>query len=506
MKKSIRLIDAFSPTPEGFKMRMERAFAEMEIRRRKKRFTRTLLSAASLLLLFGCVAAFAIVSGNAPNNDRKGANRRIVLSQGQSPSVSASAQVAKTPAPSAQASPTVLFPEPTEQFSVSPEPTVAPSVLPTSIDETISNIAYNVAATEVPTQRYWATQGGKYYHAFSDCSGMMGAKLMEMDEVLAMGKAACPVCVDNDTLSVEVIYAAPYLVIDTQYYGNFMVFDSGEALEHLVITDADGAGALAQCAQILCADDYETLEKTVKKGGCTFSRTETILSPVEPYESVYEFSWQDQNTYHRMGVYYVGAQTAPVGAEISLSTSVATYNYSFFGNSLYAADVYSDETYQGVHSVNVQNVVPFQTIQSGGYTLTSLSVGDWTIMAAEKAAGNDEEAAARAGENSISTTEALVDAQTVAQETENPIEGQTAQAALVSAGDDWWDKVYCVDAQGEGAQASLVEISNISTAVMRASISDQRVGYLINDPGGRYVTGNYRIDIGGEILLFDFSQ
>ena len=43
----------------------------------------------------------------------------------------------------------------------------------------------------------YCTPGGKYYHSKSDCSGMQGATPMTIEQAEAMGKNACPSCIEN---------------------------------------------------------------------------------------------------------------------------------------------------------------------------------------------------------------------------------------------------------------------------------------------------------------------
>lgn len=57
------------------------------------------------------------------------------------------------------------------------------------------------ACTPVPeensaeeTQMVWATEGGSYYHIDEHCSYMQGAKMIPTEQALAAGKAKCPVC------------------------------------------------------------------------------------------------------------------------------------------------------------------------------------------------------------------------------------------------------------------------------------------------------------------------
>ena len=41
----------------------------------------------------------------------------------------------------------------------------------------------------------WATDGGRYYHMVSDCSGMKNPIAMTWENAVSLGKAPCPVCV-----------------------------------------------------------------------------------------------------------------------------------------------------------------------------------------------------------------------------------------------------------------------------------------------------------------------
>ena len=44
-------------------------------------------------------------------------------------------------------------------------------------------------------QTVYATDQGSYYHYKPDCSGMMGSKAVSIEDALAAGKPACPVCI-----------------------------------------------------------------------------------------------------------------------------------------------------------------------------------------------------------------------------------------------------------------------------------------------------------------------
>lgn len=58
------------------------------------------------------------------------------------------------------------------------------------------------AGEEEPT--VYATTAGKYYHSEEHCSGMMNSQAYSLSEVEAMGKSACPVCIEEWD---EIVYA-----------------------------------------------------------------------------------------------------------------------------------------------------------------------------------------------------------------------------------------------------------------------------------------------------------
>ena len=54
-------------------------------------------------------------------------------------------------------------------------------------------------------QTVYATDQGSYYHCKPDCSGMMNSKAISIEEALAAGKPACPICIGgpNSRVSTE---------------------------------------------------------------------------------------------------------------------------------------------------------------------------------------------------------------------------------------------------------------------------------------------------------------
>ena len=52
-------------------------------------------------------------------------------------------------------------------------------------------------------QTVYATEQGSYYHYKPDCSGMMGSKAVSIEDALAAGKPACPVCIGGPNSRVS---------------------------------------------------------------------------------------------------------------------------------------------------------------------------------------------------------------------------------------------------------------------------------------------------------------
>lgn len=52
-------------------------------------------------------------------------------------------------------------------------------------------------------QTVYATDRGTYYHFTPDCSGMMGSKAVSIEDAIAAGKPACPICIGGHDSSVN---------------------------------------------------------------------------------------------------------------------------------------------------------------------------------------------------------------------------------------------------------------------------------------------------------------
>ena len=59
-----------------------------------------------------------------------------------------------------------------------------------------------------PQETVYAAEGGRYYHAVPDCSGMQGARALSAQEAEAAGKRPCPICIGGDG-GAEVADATP---------------------------------------------------------------------------------------------------------------------------------------------------------------------------------------------------------------------------------------------------------------------------------------------------------
>ena len=122
---------------------------------RRRRVGAMLSVAAALVILLGA-ALFSMGRMNQPKPDL------LPLSQ---------TNVTPTPVPSA-----TVTTEPTA--TVTPEPTDTPA----PVNEEAS---------------VYCTEGGKYYHIQPDCSGMEGASSTTIEKAVAMGKTACPRCIES---------------------------------------------------------------------------------------------------------------------------------------------------------------------------------------------------------------------------------------------------------------------------------------------------------------------
>ena len=71
------------------------------------------------------------------------------------------------------------------------------------------------AATETKTYVY-ATNGGKYYHAKANCSGMKNARKVTLAAAKASGKTACPVCMKSKTSTSNATFV--YSTLSGKYY------------------------------------------------------------------------------------------------------------------------------------------------------------------------------------------------------------------------------------------------------------------------------------------------
>lgn len=112
------------------------------------------------------------------------------------------------PSPSISASATVS-PSPTPTVTAAPQETPIPddTPIPQSSDAVTS-------ATSEPTTYVWSKQGGKWYHSDSTCQGMSGANRITLSAALNRSQTACPVCMADDTSTTP---TATPLPTDTYY-------------------------------------------------------------------------------------------------------------------------------------------------------------------------------------------------------------------------------------------------------------------------------------------------
>ncbi len=70
--------------------------------------------------------------------------------------------------------------------------------------EECSLIAYfENDGSQVSTEGFWYTEGGRYYHSSMYCDGMWGATVHAIADAFASGKEACPRCMDGWTFAVR---------------------------------------------------------------------------------------------------------------------------------------------------------------------------------------------------------------------------------------------------------------------------------------------------------------
>lgn len=100
-----------------------------------------------------------------------------------------------------------------------------------------------VSPTEAPAELYSYTPNGRYIHAVSDCSGMVGAQAHSLAEAYASGKGFCPVCVPSITPEpVPVVTPEPTLIPE-EVIENEEVFNeevSYEIIDDNEIIDDEG--------------------------------------------------------------------------------------------------------------------------------------------------------------------------------------------------------------------------------------------------------------------------
>lgn len=230
--KDIRLQDAFTPVPEGFRQSMNRAFLEMEEKKVKRKLVSSMLAVATLLLLFGCVAALSVTANRVPHQDLTNPHR-IAAQPGASGSPAASMPAStaalefwtteaggyfhldplcsgmenafsvsyddaqaqgKQPCPVCVVAPATPSPGATLDPLPTARPTATPDPLPTA------RPTPTPIATPEPTEQpmYWSTDHGVYYHAIRNCSGMKGATAVSAEVAENQRRQSpCPVCIPS---------------------------------------------------------------------------------------------------------------------------------------------------------------------------------------------------------------------------------------------------------------------------------------------------------------------
>ncbi|MBR3928499.1 MAG: PT domain-containing protein [Clostridia bacterium] len=101
--------------------------------------------------------------------------------------------------PEVQTTPAPVQPTATPESTPTPAPTKAPIVLPEIKDVALAEVFY--------------TQGGTYYHAKTNCSGMMNAVSHTLKEAQSANKKVCDSC---GVVSFGMMECANYLWVDTK--------------------------------------------------------------------------------------------------------------------------------------------------------------------------------------------------------------------------------------------------------------------------------------------------
>ena len=134
--------------------------------------------------------------------------------------------------------------------------------------------------------KVYATQGSKYYHANSTCSGLTGASRVTLETALNYGKTACPVCLASANRKVYAVVGGKYYHYSKAHAG------SGAIAGTLATARALGLKACPLCSKLAAgAASYEN-------GGAQDAPVSTLEYPDLPDTGVYIDIGSANNYYH----------------------------------------------------------------------------------------------------------------------------------------------------------------------------------------------------------------
>ena len=217
--KQADLDRAFAKTPECIRASIEYGFQKGRKAMKLRHKIMSALPVAAALTVTFAVAALALGQLGAPKPDVfSGGKPRGTPVPHASPATTGGAQ------------------------SAAPAPTEAPG----SAASTAVPAPEETPAVVVDEPLYYATAGGRYYHAKSDCSGLEGAEAFTLEDVESMGKTPCPLCVEERVLPAEVVVVVDeplyYATMGGRYYHAKSDCSGLEGAEAYALEDVESMG------------------------------------------------------------------------------------------------------------------------------------------------------------------------------------------------------------------------------------------------------------------------
>ena len=163
----MKLDKAFPETPKAFEDAILHGIRKGEKRMKMKHKLRLSAVAAALC---ACLVLVAFASGGGSKDD----NTSVATNPEPTANIQGGTNTAKP------------IPSPTPGITGASESEPLPTLTPWNIPLTV-----------------YATEHGVYFHSISDCSGMLNAKTMTLDEATEANKVPCPVCIPEGSINID---------------------------------------------------------------------------------------------------------------------------------------------------------------------------------------------------------------------------------------------------------------------------------------------------------------